>query len=925
MKRSIKRIVAVMVAMMICSSFAFTVVHADAYDHIGFDTMGSYCTKGATQQLTITAYDGSGDVVAFSGDVTYSSSNENVVTINAGGTMTARDYGYAIVTATCGTLTARMVITVTPKIISESSCNSPATSIKRRGAGAKELTVGDLSYAKNDNGSNSSHYAAATTTFHWPANQVRENANMISEGWFYDNGGTTEKAEAAIGFRRYNDYTNSGAIGVIKSTDTTYKICSAGGRWDQIWDNASSTDTGIPRVKGWHQVTLVELNPAGNVQGKADIDKVTVGKPSAYQIYLDGQVVKHGESTHTVRYQVYGYAGFTRDTVAYFDDGMTVHYMQVNGVTLTTDPTDNETLVADVDYVGYSGTSAQKAYKWYYADSSDAAVWTEIAGATQSSYTPQDLPSGSYVKAGVVVTETIGSTSYTTEEHFSDPIFIFDGTYDHISLGKNAGHYTKGATNQQLSLIGYALNMEELTIDDLTGATFSSSNENVVAVTNSGLLTAVDYGIATVTATYQGLTASMLITVTSTTYETMSGNGSAFTRTGSNTRANVGGTHAAGESNYDYKYVYASYGWLMSLWISSSVGNSSNIVTNVWFYDNGSSDDSVAAVYMSSLRADPGTRAIGIINSSDTTYKLTGKGARRAKSDQTTPRYDDHVGICDSVTATLVDTGIERTKGWHQVSFIKKSADNVIVADGNNGTNYRGSDYYDIYLDGQFVHREIVNMSFIFLYGYAGYDGDHTAYFADASVVQYIGVEDVALTESNSTFTVGHTYYGTTGEQTNTYKWQTSDDGVTGWTDIIGATSGTYTPTVSTRNKYVRGLVSVTAGGVTTGYEASAAARPNFSLISATPSATEVNVSLRIANDTGASIPYALLIGYYNAAETEIVAFDSQVSTVASGSSKITHTFTIPEAIRGNFSKARIFLWEDINQATPYTQDILAE
>jgi hypothetical protein len=211
-------------------------------------------------------------------------------------------------------------------------------------------------------------------------------------------------------------------------------------------------------------------------------------------------------------------------------------------------------------------------------------------------------------------------------------------------------------------------------------------------------------------------------------------------------------------------------------------------------------------------------------------------------------------------------------------------------------------------------------------FGYAGYNSSHNAYFADAGIYQYICVEDINLTESNSVFTLNHTYYGTTGTQTPSYKWQLSDDGETGWTDIAGATSQTYAPTVNTRNKYVRGLVSVATSSATTGYRNSESERPNFSLISATADSTQVDVSLRIVNDTGASIPYALIIGYFNSDESKIVAFDSQVSTVASGSSKISHTFTIPTSVRGNYSKAKIFLWENATgNIKPYTQDILAQ
>ena len=67
-----------------------------------------------------------------------------------------------------------------------------------------------------------------------------------------------------------------------------------------------------------------------------------------------------------------------------------------------------------------------------------------------------------------------------------------------------------------------------------------------------------------------------------------------------------------------------------------------------------------------------------------------------------------------------------------------------------------------------------------------------------------------------------------------------------------------------------------------------------------------------------------MIIGYYNASG-RVIAADAGIGSVLSGSEKTSHTFTIPEAVRGNFTAAKVFLWEDINSITPYTQFIEAE
>jgi hypothetical protein len=60
----------------------------------------------------------------------------------------------------------------------------------------------------------------------------------------------------------------------------------------------------------------------------------------------------------------------------------------------------------------------------------------------------------------------------------------------------------------------------------------------------------------------------------------------------------------------------------------------------------------------------------------------------------------------------------------------------------------------------------------------------------------------VAVTSTNGTWTGSPTGY--------TYKWQLSDDGSTGWADIGGATSATYTPVSGDEDKYVRLEVTAT-------------------------------------------------------------------------------------------------------------------
>ena len=948
MKKRIKIFVSMLVTMGICMSFAFT-VQANAYDHIGFDYMQPAYGIGTTAQLSITAYDGNGDEVAFSGSVKYSSSDENVIKVDANGLMTMVNLGTSTITAKSGNLTASMLVTSYNTSINNAEStlaqNSHSTELVRTGSYSYKIQGGTHTVGNTSDDMDNTYAFAKINQLLAEWNTIP--ANAVMNVWFYDNG-TSDDAEVAIYWSAYSiDARGTKAIGIINSSDTTYKLTgnntrrARGSQYATGWGagarvgicsevTATLTDTGIARTKGWHQVTFVRKNT--NASATVSDSGSSFPQSASADIYLDGHLVNSetaSDATNSNKafVNMYGYAGYDGNHSAYIADAKLCLYIYTENVT---NPESSGTYT--VNYDNFYGTAGDKTIRYNWQVSNDGKTgWTDIAGETNlttSAFTPNVATYGDkFIRGGVRI---IAGGKYPNYYYPYEPSYIFTGTYEHISLGKNTSYYTKGTSNNQLSLVGYARDMTERSIADLSGAVFTSSNESVVTVTNAGVLTAVDYGIATVTATYQGLSASMLVTVKNgnainNNESTLAQNSHSteLVRTGSYSYKLAGGTLAAGTE--DYSYDYANLNLLISEWNTVPA----NAVMGVWFYDNGTSDDAETAVYWSAYKNDTrGTKAVGIINSSDSTYKVTGNGARRALSAANRWREGSHVGICSDVTNTLIDTGITRTKGWHQVTFVRKNTDaSAKMEDADyQGSIFPKSTSFYIYLDGVLVDRETSkDRSFVNLYGYAGYNSEHSAYIADIAIYQYVGVENVALSESNGTFTVNHNYYGTTGTQTNSYKWQISDDGVTGWTDIAGATGSTYTPTFNDRNKYIRGSVSVATSAATTGDRISNADVPNFSLVSAVADSTQINVGLKILNDTGASIPYALMIGYYNAAETEVVAFDSQVGSVTSGSSKLTHTFTIPEEARGNFSKAKIFLWENLNQSTPYTQDILVE
>ena len=511
MKTKMNRTISILVALMMLASFAFTAEAEDAYDHIGFDYMGSAYAKGDTEYLTVTAYDADNDEVTFEEDLTYASSNENVVTVDANGLMTAVDYGVATVTATYGNLKASMLVTVTNNTINANeggaAPSSHSADLVRSGAYSYKLQGGtDTSFSDGT-------YAKINSLLH-PWNTIP--ANAVINVWFYDNGESTD-SEAGVYMSPYSNNANgTRVVGILSAADTTYKVSEKGARLSQTNNNwnqgnkygvrndviGSATNTGIQRTKGWHQVAFVRKN--ADASATMTDSGSAFPKSTVYKIYLDGQEV-YTETADRAFVYLYGYAGYNASNYAYIADPTIHQYISVDDVTLTES---GNTFTANYNYYGTTGTKTP-SYKWQVS-SNGATGWTDIAGETGQTFTPSIDYQNKYIRGGVKVATSGVETGYQFSE--AESIVIFDGTYDSISLGKNNASLTKGGS-ATLSLIGYRYG-HEFTVSDLSGATFASSNEGIVTVTNAGVVTAVDYGVATVTATYGGMTASLLVTVT---------------------------------------------------------------------------------------------------------------------------------------------------------------------------------------------------------------------------------------------------------------------------------------------------------------------------------------------------------------------------------------------------------------------------
>lgn len=428
-----------------------------APDSISLGKNVSHYTKDTqTAQLTVTGFIDGVDAGANVSDLTgytFTSSNTNAVTVSNSGLMTIKDYGTSVITASIGTKTAKIMITVTPQVWASDGFDTSAVSYIRTGAGAKTLNgiVSDTCLAQNIFFS-SLYPSSGSTTLKTGYGRRSETL----EAWFYDNGATSD-SESGIAFRAYNNYYATGALGVINSSDTTYKLTGVTAYVSGTAEYkmtpaqvAAATDTKIARTKGWHQVTdVVKHNPAQS------------GTYSC-ELYLDGQYISTENSAWCTPGLINAYAGQNTSHTAYFDDAALCEYAALESVTVTKG-SDN-VLTAGYTYSGGTyALSGTPSYKWYYADSADASTWTEISGATNSTYTPDSTLEGKYIKAGVTVSDNItraDTTSYdktiTTAEHYSEPQFIVSNTSISYSNGAVTVLSSDAITNGVLFVAKYS-------------------------------------------------------------------------------------------------------------------------------------------------------------------------------------------------------------------------------------------------------------------------------------------------------------------------------------------------------------------------------------------------------------------------------------------------------------------------------------
>ena len=313
-------------------------------------TVSVYSTGATGGQIQILGtcergqYDITGDA-----RVQYTSSNTNVVTVASGGALTIHATGFAIVTATLtnsdqSAVSAKVLISVnngsrTQQNFESFSYNPQvdthvATVSEPARTGGKALKI---SKKPSDSTSNLANWGGLDIYRSTPYS-----ANMIAEGWFYDNG-TNNSPSAYIYLQTHDKDENDQKIpmsGVYniglnagksleyywvnsraenRSQDKTGSEWMGAGTVDKVLDGTGGYPV-MRRSKGWHQVTYISTGDSADRY----TDKGTV------EIYIDGVLVFTENYVHPTMNVVRAMSCYDLPDASYYDDMSLFQYIPTN-------------------------------------------------------------------------------------------------------------------------------------------------------------------------------------------------------------------------------------------------------------------------------------------------------------------------------------------------------------------------------------------------------------------------------------------------------------------------------------------------------------------------------------------------------------------------------------------------------------------
>lgn len=456
-------------------------------------------------------------------------------------------------------------------------------------------------------------------------------------------------------------------------------------------------------------------------------------------------------------------------------------------------------------------------YQWQ-ASSNGTSDWANVStGGTASTYVPTSAESGKYLRVVVGATNDVGTTTIETA--------VTDAVRTGLANAPTALTSTPGNARLELSWVapdtlnGGAISDYEVQYSVAGANTWTTVNVGsaTASITITGLTnaTAYDLRVAGVTAAGSGAVASYTADISSTPFAdpVNAGGNDLPVITGSPVRA-LPLSASTGVWNTTGRTLSYSYQWQVA---DAANGTYTDITSNASATTATFTPDYRhpgkfvrVVVTATNLNTPNGVSSTGTAISLPTTAIQTGLAS--AVQNLTVTRGDKKLSVTWQAPATtnggtitsymlLVKKTTESSYQIHRNALAPSTTSSETLATLTNGTSY------DV--------RVLAVTA-------AGAGADAIATGTPSTVPTNAGGSN--LPSVSGTTTVGETLTVSNGTwndggatATYSYQWQTSADGSTGWSDLTGETSSTYTLTASDSNQYLRAVVTATnAAGAST-------------------------------------------------------------------------------------------------------------
>lgn len=444
------------------AEFSYTVNNSQARIELSKDSI-KLEKKGATLSLAATVYKADGSVDS-SASVSYKSSNTNVATVSSSGVVTAVANGNATITATSGQMNATCLVTVDiPKEKVESPTANPAS--------GSELAIGNKVVLGCKTEGAKIYY-------------TKDGKDPASYGTLYSSPieiGETD-AGKSITIRAY-----AKKDGCDDSDPVQFKYTV---KEDQARIELSKDSIKLEEKDATETLKATVYKADGSKDTSASVSYKSSNTKVA-TVSQTGVVtaVENGEATITAT------SGELSATCL-----VTVEISKEKVEAPTANPASGKKIAIGSSISLSTLTDGAKIY--YTLDGSEPS-------STKTLYSKPITIEKEY--AG----QTLKIKAIALKEDFEDSdISEFEYTVDEsqarIELSKDSIKFEEKDATEKLTAIVYGADGKE---DKEAVVNYRSSNSRIASVSNDGIVTAGENGVATITATYEELTAECIVTV----------------------------------------------------------------------------------------------------------------------------------------------------------------------------------------------------------------------------------------------------------------------------------------------------------------------------------------------------------------------------------------------------------------------------